>query len=143
MAAGDNAVAVSGEGAPMRRARELGRQVLQQERRRARIAIAFIGKSQMRRLNHEHLGHDYATDVISFALPQPDGTLAADIYICRYVAARNARANAVPLREELLRLVVHGTLHILGWDHPDGPGRTTSPMWRRQERYLARFAWAS
>jgi ssRNA-specific RNase YbeY (16S rRNA maturation enzyme) len=37
----------------------------------------------------------------------------------------------------LLRLVVHGTLHVLGWDHPDGPERERAPMWRRQERLLA------
>ena len=43
------------------------------------------------------------------------------------------------LREELVRLVVHGTLHVLGYDHPDGPGRTRSAMWRRQERYVRRL----
>jgi ssRNA-specific RNase YbeY (16S rRNA maturation enzyme) len=37
-----------------------------------------------------------------------------------------------------LRLVVHGTLHVLGQDHPTGEGRTTSQMWRKQERILAR-----
>ena len=68
---------------------------------------------------------------------QADGSLAADIYICRFAAVRNARAHAVPVREELLRLVIHGTLHVLGWDHPHGTTRTRSPMWRRQERYLA------
>jgi probable rRNA maturation factor len=44
----------------------------------------------------------------------------------------------VSSQEELLRLVVHGTLHTLGYDHPEGATRTTSPMWRKQERILAR-----
>jgi probable rRNA maturation factor len=35
---------------------------------------------------------------------------------------------------------VHGTLHALGWDHPEGPGRTRSAMWRRQERYVEALA---
>jgi probable rRNA maturation factor len=52
------------------------------------------------------------------------------------VAAREAAAHGVTLREELLRLVVHGTLHVLGHDHPEGAGRERSPMWRAQERYL-------
>jgi ssRNA-specific RNase YbeY (16S rRNA maturation enzyme) len=39
-----------------------------------------------------------------------------------------------------VRLVVHGTLHVLGWDHPDDDARLGSPMWRRQERYVARLA---
>jgi probable rRNA maturation factor len=46
----------------------------------------------------------------------------------------------VPEREELARLVVHGTLHVLGWDHPETEDRTRSPMWRRQERYVDRLA---
>jgi probable rRNA maturation factor len=111
--------------------------VLRRERRRARLAITLVGKRQMRSLNAEHLGHDFPTDVISFPLPQPDGTVAGDIYLCRYIAARNARAHSVPLREEVIRLAVHGTLHILGWNHPEGPARARSPMWRRQERYVA------
>jgi probable rRNA maturation factor len=121
-----------------RAVRAVATRVLHRERRRARVAITFVGKARMRRLNAGHLGHDCATDVISFFLPQPDGSVAADIYICRSMAARNARAHAVPVREELLRLVVHGTLHILGWDHPVGAARTRSPMWQRQEQYVAR-----
>src|SRR5437879_4881914 len=41
--------------------------------------------------------------------------------------------------EELVRLAVHGTLHVLGFDHPEGPGRTRSAMWHRQERYVRRL----
>jgi len=41
--------------------------------------------------------------------------------------------------EELIRLTVHGTLHVLGYDHPHGAGRTRSSMWRRQERYVRRL----
>ena len=111
--------------------------VLQAEQRHARIGVTFLGKARMRRLNARCLGHDYPTDVISFPLLQPDGSTAGDICICRYVAARNARRHQSSVRNELLRLVVHGTLHLLGHDHPSGASRTRSPMWRRQERYLA------
>jgi probable rRNA maturation factor len=45
----------------------------------------------------------------------------------------------VSLRQELVRLVIHGTLHALGYDHPEGDHRIRSPMWRRQERYVKRF----
>jgi probable rRNA maturation factor len=44
------------------------------------------------------------------------------------------------MREELVRLIVHGTLHALGRDHPEGAGRTRSAMWRRQERYVEALA---
>jgi len=110
--------------------------VLAGEKRAAAISIAFLGSEAMRRLNREHKGHDRPTDVISFALPQPDGTLAGDIYVCRFVAAREAHDRGIPLREELLRLVIHGTLHVLGHEHPEAGDREHSAMWRRQEHYL-------
>jgi ssRNA-specific RNase YbeY (16S rRNA maturation enzyme) len=67
----------------------------------------------------------------------PDATVRR---VVRAVAARAARRRGLPLRQELVRLVVHGTLHVLGWDHPDDDSRLGSPMWRRQERYVARLA---
>lgn len=110
--------------------------VLAGEQRAAAMSVTFLGPRRMRALNREYKQHDRPTDVIAFALPLPDGTLAGDIYVCRYVAAREARARGVPVRQELQRLVVHGTLHVLGHDHPETAARDRSPMWRRQERYV-------
>ena len=90
----------------------------------------------MRALNTRWKGIPRPTDVLAFPLAQPDGALAGDIYICRWVAAREARARRLPLAQELRRLVVHGVLHVLGYQHPEGGERTASPMWRRQERYV-------
>lgn len=90
-------------------------------------------------LNRRARGHDRATDVIAFRL-EHDGAVAGDIYVCAEVARQAARAHQVAEREELLRLVIHGTLHVLGYDHPDGAGRTRSLMWRRQERYVRTLA---
>jgi probable rRNA maturation factor len=92
----------------------------------------------MRRLNRRATGRRGLTDVIAYPLPQPDGRLVGDVYICPAAATRVAVAG-VPLDEELVRLAVHGTLHVLGYDHPEGAGRTRSPMWRRQERYVLRL----
>jgi probable rRNA maturation factor len=114
--------------------------VLRGERRRAEVAVTFLGPVRMRALNREHLGHDYPTDVISFALSAPDGSLVGDVYVCRSVAAKQAKQLGVSLRQELIRLVVHGTLHVLGYDHPAGESRLRSPMWKKQERYVARLA---
>ncbi|HYC32406.1 MAG TPA: rRNA maturation RNase YbeY [Gemmatimonadales bacterium] len=114
--------------------------VLAAERRRARISVTFLGRDAMRRLNAEHKGHDEPTDVLTFALRDPAGTPLGDVYVCPWVAKREARARRIPFREELIRLVVHGTLHALGRDHPEGPGRTRSAMWRRQERYVEALA---
>jgi probable rRNA maturation factor len=116
--------------------RRVVEEVLRAERRDALISVTFVGRDAMRRLNAQHKGHDRPTDVLTFALTDPAGRTIGDVYICPWVARREARARSIPLRQELIRLVIHGTLHALGRDHPEGPGRTRSAMWRRQERYV-------
>lgn len=120
---------------------ELARQVLRALKvPRAMLSITFVGPRTSARLNREHLGHAGPTDVITFALgAAPDGTVIGDIYICPEVARTQARTHGVGVREEIARLVVHGTLHACGWEHPEDEGRTSSPMWRRQEQLLQRF----
>lgn len=114
--------------------------VLRAERREAMISITFLGRDSMRRLNARHKRLDHATDVLAFSLNGPAGEVIGDVYVCPWVARREARARGIPVREELIRLVVHGTLHALGRDHPEGPERTRSDMWRRQERYVEALA---
>jgi probable rRNA maturation factor len=135
-------VVVSGRRLPLSRAlvRRVVEAVLRAERRDALISVTFVGRDTMRRLNSDHKQHDYPTDVLTFALADPSGRIAGDVYICPWVARREARARSIPLREELIRLIVHGTLHALGRDHPEGEARTRSDMWRRQERYVETLA---
>jgi probable rRNA maturation factor len=104
-----------------------------------------LDAAAMRRLNRRATGRRGLTDVLSFALPQPDGGLLGDVYLCpdaarRWIGNGGHAKDGKAVADELVRLVVHGTLHVLGYDHPDGPGRTRSAMWRRQERYVRRLA---
>ena len=113
--------------------------VLRAERvRDADLSITFVSAHRMAALNWRHLGHRGATDVLSFGFDAVarGAPVTGDIYIAPAVARRNARVHGAGIREELLRLVVHGTLHVLGHDHPVDDGRTSSPMWRRQERLV-------
>jgi probable rRNA maturation factor len=105
---------------------------------RAHVDITLLAPAAMRRANARATGRRGLTDVIAYALPQPDGRIVGDVYICPAAAAR-AAGNGTTLREELVRLVVHGTLHVLGYDHPEGSTRTRSRMWRVQERYVQRL----
>jgi len=123
------------------RVRETAVATIRAERvREAMLSITFVGRAAMSELNRRYLGHHGPTDVISFGLGRSGkrGAVVGDIYICPEVARDNAKRQHVPIGEEVLRLVVHGTLHVLGPDHPTGASRTASPMWRRQERILAR-----
>ena len=105
----------------------------------AAISVAFVGRHAMARMNSRYLRHKGATDVISFGMGRdvPRIPVVGDIYICPDVARRNARQNGIRVSEELARLVVHGTLHVAGHDHPDDETRTQSAMWKKQERILA------
>ncbi len=112
--------------------------VLAAERRGlAALSLAFVGPARIRALSRLHLGRDRVTDVIAFTLGEPG--LVGDVYICPRVAAAHARGAGITLKAELRRLVVHGVLHVLGYDHAADAGRVRGPMWRRQERYLARY----
>lgn len=132
----------------------LARGVLRAEGvRHALVSIAFVTPRTIARLNRAHLGHRGSTDVIAFAFAQrsparargarpadtPDG-IVGDVYIAPAIARRNAARWRVGIREELARLVVHGILHVVGYDHPEGPGRIHTVMWRRQEGLLRRLA---
>jgi probable rRNA maturation factor len=101
------------------------------------VDVTLLSAAAMRRTNRRATGRRGLTDVIAYALPQPDGRLLGDVYISPAAAAIAARGPG--LEEELVRLAVHGTLHVLGYDHPEGAGRTRSRMWRLQERYVKRL----
>ena len=107
--------------------------------RGTRVEITLLDAAGMRRLNRRATGRRGLTDVIAYTLPQADGSTLGDIYICPAAAVQWTGPNRAAARAELVRLVVHGTLHVLGYDHPDGPGRTRSRMWQRQERYVRRL----
>ena len=122
------------------RVRELVDATLAAEKiRDAMISVAFVGRTAITRLNRKYLRHEGPTDVISFGMGRETPSMPAigDIYICPEIASRNASRLGIPISEELARLVVHGTLHVAGHDHPEDDSRTLSEMWKRQERILA------
>ncbi len=128
------------------RVRDIVRAVCRREHvSEALISVAFVRNSRMARMNREFLGHPGATDVITFELggtPAESGvrTIVGDIYIAPDVARDNAREHGTGVRTELVRLIVHGTLHVLGYTHDEGAGRMHGDMWRRQERIVAAIA---
>jgi probable rRNA maturation factor len=121
---------------------ETARTVLRAEGvRHALVSVTLLDRPGIARMNRKHLSHSGATDVISFGFTRASATdpVIGDIYVSPDVARTNAHARGVGVREEVMRLVVHGVLHILGHDHPESEDRESSPMWRRQEQLVKRM----
>lgn len=102
----------------------------------ANISVALLDDDGIAELNRRYLDHEGPTDVLSFPLYGPGEEPAGDVYIGYEQALRQAKDLGVPVSEELARLAVHGTLHVLGYTHPEGEEREGSELWRRQEAVL-------
>jgi len=105
----------------------------------AEVSLIFADEPTIADLNQQFMGHEGPTDVLSFPIddePEPSGRvpdaggsgpgepplaeipqLIGDVVICPAVAARNAVDHEVAFDDEVALLVVHGVLHLLGWDH--------------------------
>lgn len=123
------------------RVRDIVRTVCRRQKvKDALISVTFVTSRRIASLNREYLEHSGATDVITFELAPAAGVVLGDIYIAPDVARQNARSLGTAVREELVRVVIHGTLHVLGHSHDEGEARTEGAMWRTQERLVAALA---
>jgi probable rRNA maturation factor len=115
------------------------RAVLEHERiEGGEVSLTLLGDEAIQELNREHLAHDYPTDVLSFALWQEGEPVVGDVYVGYDQALRQAEREGVTPLDELCRLAIHGTLHVLGYDHPEAEEeRGESEMYRLQEKILA------
>lgn len=108
------------------------------EGRRFAVSLVVTTDADIRRINRDALGHDYATDVVTFDLGEPGGDpVEGEIVISETTAAREAREAGHDAATELLFDVCHGLLHLVGHDD-DTPGKRRR-MLARQARYLARL----
>jgi probable rRNA maturation factor len=103
----------------------------------AEISIALVDDHTIHRLNKQFLGHDYATDVLSFPLSHEAGHLEGEIVVSAETAAREAVRYGWAETDELLLYVVHGTLHLAGYDDADDDAR--QQMRRREAEYLGQL----
>jgi probable rRNA maturation factor len=105
----------------------------------AEISVALVGDDEIAALNEQYLSHEGPTDVISFHLHDQGEPPLGDVYVGVQQAARQAAGFGASVADEVLRLAVHGTLHVLGHEHPEGDDRAASPMFARQEALLKEF----
>jgi rRNA maturation RNase YbeY len=80
------------------------------------LLINFLPDKDIREINSKYLKHHYSTDIITFNYSEKENIIDAELFICPDVAVQNAKFFHVTFREEILRLVIHGILHLLGYD---------------------------
>ena len=130
---------------------------LRAEKTKGQISVLITDNLSIRKINKRFLKHDYATDVISFDLAGVGGgvtpgarlkpgtwsnasdapTRVGDIVVSAERARRSAKELKIPYKQELARYLVHGTLHLLGYD--DRKKKDHACMHDRQERIIASF----
>jgi len=104
----------------------------------AEVDIAVVSRDEISRHNRRWLGEAGATDVISFDLSDDSAVgISAQIIVCGDVAARQAKRQGVTPQRELMLYVVHGLLHLVGYD--DRPIRAAAKMHAREEEILEAF----
>ena len=107
---------------------------------RRQVNIVLFGEKEARAINRKYRGKDYATNVLSFTyepLPGEKTGLLGDLAICPAVVTREAAEQSKSARDHYAHLTIHGTLHLLGFDHEaDAQAQTMEAL---ERKLLARF----
>ncbi|MBT7257199.1 MAG: rRNA maturation RNase YbeY, partial [Planctomycetaceae bacterium] len=102
------------------------------------VSLAIVDNETLHALNVQYLQHDYPTDVISFVLEQAAGHLEGEVIVSADMAATVAHEYDWPAEYELLLYVIHGTLHLVGYD--DKAPQQKIEMQAAERRHLQRFS---
>jgi len=97
------------------------------------ISLAFVGKAEIKKLNKKFRKKNKATDVLSFDLNE--GGYLGEIVICPEVVKENAERYGVPEKKEILKVFVHGILHLCGYDHEKSKAEEKI-MGEKETKYL-------
>jgi probable rRNA maturation factor len=105
--------------------------------RSATISVAIVNDPTIHELNRRYLDHDFATDVLSFAFEQSPEMIDGEIIVSGDMAAATAARCGWPAEDELLLYVIHGALHLVGYD--DQSPVDAAQMRTQEARFLALF----
>lgn len=97
----------------------LKRKVFTKEDTRKELTLVFLNSAQAKKTNRQFRGKDYATDVLSFEAMSPEAL--GELILCPQVLQKQAKEHGLKYQEELGYMIVHGILHLLGYDHETGP----------------------
>ena len=104
----------------------------------ARVTIRIVGQAEGRLLNRSYRRKDYATNVLTFVF-RDHAPLEGDLALCAPVITREARMQRKPIAAHYAHMIVHGLLHLQGYDHENN--QDAAVMERRERTLLARFGY--
>jgi probable rRNA maturation factor len=81
------------------------------------LCVAFVDDEEMRKLNADYRNINRTTDVLSFPQDGPDDSILGDVIISIDTAIRRSKLQKLSIEHEILKLMIHGILHLLGYDH--------------------------
>jgi probable rRNA maturation factor len=123
----------------------VAKKVLSGENSKRQISLAFVDSQEIKKLNKKFRKRDKATDVLSFsAQTKPcsvwnnEKDFLGEIVICPEVVKKNAKKYKVSVKSELLKVFVHGILHLCGYDHEKSE-KEAEEMERREKFYLSKI----
>ena len=116
---------------------QLRRWVLAAQEQALTVTIRFVTAREGRALNRDFRGKDYATNVLTFVYADEPAALG-DLVVCLPVVKREAKEQKKPVVAHMAHMIVHGTLHLQGYDHETGK-RDAERMEAREREILARF----
>jgi rRNA maturation RNase YbeY len=109
--------------------------LFKQERNKlAELQYIFVSDDRLLEINRQFLKHDYYTDIITFPLSKPGQPISPEIYISVDRVRENAREFGSSVKNELLRVIFHGALHLCGYG--DKTGAEEKKMRKLEEKYL-------
>ena len=114
--------------------KNLVKEILQKERKKYSLDVILLTDEEMIKLNKEFTKRNKTTDVLSFSLEEKGSDFLGEVYVSLDQAKRQAKEYKVSFQEELFRLVIHGVLHLLGYDHKKTKEKKL--MQQKEEKYL-------
>ena len=100
----------------------------------ADLTYVFCSDERLLQINRQFLQHDFYTDIITFPLSQPREPITAEIYISVDRVRENAKKFGVSMKNELLRVILHGALHLCGYGDKTAPEQ--AKMRKLEDKYL-------
>ena len=98
------------------------------------ISVLLVSDDEIKEVNKKYLGHDYATDVLTFPLHIDSDPIEGEIYVSLQTTERNSKVFNNSHSSEIIRVVIHGLLHLTGYD--DSTSKSREKMKKKEDQYL-------